>query len=243
MLQLDTRNFRNIVVLTGAGISAGSGLRTYRGLGGLWSEMDPESFSTAESLTQDLARVWPFYSDMRSAALAAAPNAAHRVLAQLRLAPGASFTLVTQNVDGLHQQAGSVDVVELHGSAFRTRCSNARCTLPPFRDSATYRDQVPTCTLCGAALRPDVVGFGEPLPIDAEMRIKRALRNCDLFLAIGTSGTVAPASNFVRGADYAGALTVYVNLEPMVGENRYFKHVLLGKAEDVLPALFAPALG
>ena len=237
MVKLRTRDYRNIVVLTGAGISAASGLRTYRGSGGLWTEMDPESFSTADALTDDLAKVWPFYSEMRAAVLAAAPNEAHRALAALQLAPGASLTLVTQNVDELHQQAGSKDVVELHGSLFRTRCSNARCTLPSFHDTALYNDRVPTCSICGAALRPDIVGFGEPLPIEAEMRVKRALRDCDLFIAIGTSGTVAPAANFVRGADYAGAMTVYVNLEPMEGDNRYFKQIVLGKAEEVLPEL------
>lgn len=145
MTPLDTTAFRNIVVLTGAGISAGSGLRTYRGADGLWNEMDPESFSTPQGLKEDPLRVWRFYSDVREAVLAARPNAAHRALARMRLAPGAALTLITQNVDGLHQRAGSADVVELHGAACRTKCSNEACELDPFDDASSNRDRVPLC--------------------------------------------------------------------------------------------------
>lgn len=237
MQKLDTRAFRNIVVLTGAGISAGSGLRTYRGPDGLWNEMDPESFSTLQALQNDPLRVWQFYSDVREAVLAAHPNAAHRALARMPLAAGASLTLVTQNVDTLHQRAGSADVVELHGSALRTRCTDPACRLEPFADSTVHRTQVPRCPLCSQPLRPDVVFFGEALPVHESMRVKRALRDCDLFLAIGTSGTVSPAADYVRGADYAGARTLYINLEPLAAPNRYFHETLLGRAEEVLPAL------
>ena len=236
-LKLDTKAFRNIVVLTGAGISAGSVLRTYRGADGLWNEMDPESFSTLEGFKRDPLRVWRFYSDVRDAVLAAEPNAAHRSLAKMPLAAGASLTLITQNVDALHQRAGSVEVVELHGTACRTKCSNAACRLVPFEDTSVHRKEVPLCRQCGSPLRPDVTFFGEMLPMHAAMRAKRALRDCDLFLAIGTSGTVSPASEYVRSADYVGAKTLYINLEPLATPNRYFHQSVLGRAEDVLSSM------
>lgn len=238
--RIDLTRFRQIVVLTGAGISAASGLRTYRGKDGLWNEMNPESFSTLDGLAADPLRVWRFYSDVREAVLQAQPNAAHLALARAHehLAPGASLTVVTQNVDSLHTRAGSPDVIELHGNALWTQCSNPTCSLAPYRDEQAHREAVPLCPVCGSHLRPHVTFFGEALPVEAAWRSKRLLRDCDLFLAIGTSGTVTPAADFVRNADYAGARTVYVNLEPLGGQNRYFRETVLGPAEAVLPELF-----
>jgi NAD-dependent deacetylase len=178
---------------------------------------------------------------MREPVRAARPNPAHIALARWEssLRAEQEFLLITQNVDGLHQQAGSRNVCEIHGNIMYTRCSNFDCTLERFLDTASHKDHVPTCSLCGQTLRPDIVLFGEELPVRPTWVAKRALRDCDLFLAIGTSGTVAPASNFARGAAYAGARTIYVNLEPMQERNPAFQEEHLGRAEDLLPRLLA----
>jgi NAD-dependent deacetylase len=146
-------------------------------------------------------------------------------------------TLVTQNVDGLHQRAGSTDVLEMHGFAFRTRCLRRNCSLKPFRDERLY-DAVPACPVCGGPMRPDVVLFGEDIPRRVLDRVLRELSACDLFVSVGTSGVVAPAAEFVRGAAYVGARTINVNVEPTDPPNPFFADELVGKAEDILPRLF-----
>lgn len=230
--------YRQIVVLTGAGISVASGLRPYRGPGGLWEEGDVAKYADALTLREHPEEVWRFFARARAAVLAAAPNPAHLALARLEasLAGGTAFTLITQNVDALHQRAGSQRVVELHGRLARTRCTREDCALAPYADESVD-ERCPACPRCGAPLRPDVTLFGELLPVDAEVASKRALRDCDLFLAIGTSGTVSPASSFVRSAAYAGARTILVNLERMDPPNPAFGEELLGRAEEVLPRL------
>jgi NAD-dependent deacetylase len=227
--------YKNIVVLTGAGISVASGLRPYRGPGGLWSEIDADSVVTAAALERDPARVWAFFAEARRSIEAAAPNAAHVALARLarQRGPGQSLVIVTQNIDGLHQRAGSAGVIELHGSLRRARCSRADCEFVTEAAAVGAMD----CPRCGAALRPDVVLFDEAIPAEAEWHCKRALRDCDLFVAVGTSGTVTPAASFVRSAQYAGARTILINLEAMTPRNPYFAEEILGRAEEVLPAL------
>lgn len=227
--------YANIVVLTGAGISVASGLRPYRGPGGVWSEISVDDVVTAAALRRDPQRVWAFHAAMREAAHAATPNAAHVALARLeaRLGRGQSLLVVTQNVDGLHQRAGSRAVVELHGSLARARCSRAGCE----EAGAFAGAGCPACPRCGSPMRPDVVMFDEPVAAEAEWRGKRALRDCDLFIAVGTSGTVTPAANFVRGAKYAGARTMLINLEAMAPRDPGFDEEVLGRAEEVLPAL------
>lgn len=240
---LRLEDHRAIFVLTGAGISVASGLRPYRGPGGVWEEDGVAHLATAAALARDPAAVWRLFGPLRPRVRAARPNAAHLALASLsqRLGPGGSLTLVTQNIDGLHQRAGSPDVVELHGSLGRTRCSREACDLPPFLDDATHEAALPVCPRCAAPLRPDVVLFDEPLPVDAEHQAKRALRDCDLFVAIGTSGTVSPASSFVRSARYVGARTVLVNLAAMDPPSDRFDVEVLGRAEEVLPRLLGSA--
>lgn len=232
--------WRQVVVLTGAGISVASGLPTYRGPGGLWTRPETEEVPDAAMMAQDPSRVWRLFSPLRKHLQAASPNAAHAALARWQAAspPGRSFTLVTQNVDGLHTRAGSQDVVELHGSLLKTRCGNPNCGTPAFEDLREYT-QAPGCEQCGQVLRPDITLFNEPLPVDAEWAAKRALRECDLFLAVGTSGTVAPASNFVRGAKYAGAWTLLLNLTPMQPRHPDFDQEVLGRAEELLPFLLS----
>ena len=233
-LPLDS--YRHIVLLTGAGVSVGSGLPTYRGPGGLWEREDIARIVEARSLPGSLPALWRLYSQRRRHALDALPNPAHTSIAALQRARPTAVTLLTQNVDGLHQRAGSPDVTELHGSAFRTRCTNIYCDLPPSADDRLY-EAVPTCPRCGEPLRPDVVLFGETLPESALRRSQTALDECDLFLAAGTSGTVWPAAVFVRLAAQRGARTVLVNLDAGTGSEE-FDEVHLGMAEDILPALF-----
>ncbi|PTL76211.1 Sir2 family NAD-dependent protein deacetylase [Vitiosangium sp. GDMCC 1.1324] len=236
--QLLTTPWRHIVVLTGAGISVASGLPTYRGPGGLWTQPGMEELPDAAMLTREPSRIWALLGSLRTHVRAASANPAHLALAawEARCQEGQFFTLLTQNVDGLHRRAGSRNVIELHGNLLRTRCTNPACALPPFEDSAEY-PQVPLCTACGAPLRLDITLFDEPLPVDAEWAAKKALRECELFLAVGTSGTVSPASNFVRSAKYAGAKTILVNLTPMQPRHPDFDIEVLGHAEHILPLL------
>lgn len=239
--QVDIGAYKKVVFLTGAGISVASGLRPYRGPGGLWEEAGTKDFANASAIETDPAGVWRLFGGLRALALAAGPNAAHLALAEIERSfrtESRSVTVITQNVDGLHQRAGSNRVIEVHGSAFRTRCANGACPLPPFHDEEPHDRVVPRCTRCMAVLRPDVVFFDEPIPVDAEWETKQALRDCDLFVAIGTSGTVSPASNYVRSAEYEGARTILVNLQPMSPRNPHFREEVLGKAEEVLPRLF-----
>lgn len=241
MKPLDLSRYRRIVVLTGAGISVASGLPTYRGAGGLWTSSKVESYATAAAMAESPERVWRFFADIRARIGLATPNAAHLALAhaEARLGPEQTLTVLTQNVDGLHQLAGSTRVVELHGSLRQSRCT--RCDYQRAEALATTPADCPPCPTCAAPLRPSVVLFDEPLSVDAEWAAKKSLRDCDLFLAVGTSGTVSPASNFVRAAEYAGARTVYVNLEPMAPPNPAFQDLHLGPAEVTLPALLAVA--
>ncbi len=229
--------YRKIVVLTGAGISVASGIRPFRGEGGLQEEIDLQAHSDASSLKTHPAAIWTLYGGLRRQLRLAQPNPAHIALAQFekQLLAGQQFTLITQNVDGLHQQAGSCNVVELHGTAKRTRCSNPECSLESYPDLEPHDKSLPFCPVCRSVLRPDLVLFSEMISVEAEWRAKQALRDCDLFIAIGTSGTVSPAANFVRSADYAGARTILLNWEPMTPQNPYFKEEHLGRAEELVP--------
>jgi NAD-dependent deacetylase len=227
-----------IFVLTGAGVSAASGLATFRGplgqvdVAAMWA-------SDAVNLLASLPQLWALYGGLRASALAVDPNPAHLALADLerRLPPGARLTLATQNVDGLHQRAGSQRVLELHGSALRSRCTSPTCPSRPFDDSQTVTDPLPRCAVCGAPLRPDIVLFNEALPFDVLQAAGVALESCDLFLAVGTSGVVAPAAGFVRVAAAHGARTLLVNRDPLAQPNPYFQETYYGPAEKILPRL------
>jgi NAD-dependent deacetylase len=242
---LGIARYRKIVVLTGAGVSVASGLRPYRGEGGVWGEIDPDEVATAAAFARDPAKVWSHFGAFRAQVAAAEPNAAHRALAdaESKLGDGAELIVITQNIDALHARAGSTNVIELHGRLNRTRCS--ACDRPPFDDDAYDGEDerhVPSCDRCGAPLRPDIVLFDEVLSARADHDAKRALRDCDLFVAVGTSGTVAPASRFVRAAKYEQARAVLVNLDaprdPTSAEVG-FDEEILGRAEELLPLLLA----
>jgi NAD-dependent deacetylase len=179
---------RKVVVMTGAGVSADSGIPTFRGAGGLWRDFRPEELATPEAFRRDPGLVWEWYEWRRDLIRDAKPNLAHEALARL---PDA--VVVTQNVDGLHARAGSTDIIELHGNIFRVRCvreGNARMHAEPFAE-------IPPHCECGALLRPDVVWFGEALRPDAVERAVGEIHNADVFLVIGTSGVVYPAAGFV----------------------------------------------
>ncbi len=236
---LSLSTYKNIVVLTGAGISAASGLRTYRGANGLWTEGDTARVSDVSILKTEPHAAWQFFGSFRTTVLASSPNAAHLALAECQKKLGSSnrFTLITQNIDGLHQRAGSQNVIEMHGTVFKTKCSNEKCTAEPYTDHESHVAVLPLCTICGSPLRPGIVFFGEAIPDEASWLSKRALRDCDLFLAIGTSGTVSPACDFVRWAKYAGARTILINMESTTHHQSEFDQELLGPAEVILPQL------
>ena len=229
-----------VLVLTGAGISAESGLATFRGAGGLWDGHPVEQVASPEGFAADPVLVWRFYSLRRQHAAAAAPNAAHRALAALERRLGDRFLLATQNVDGLHLKAGSERVVEVHGSLWRTRCS--RCMRPSFADASyPVEPPLPRCP-CGALLRPDIVWFGEMLHAADTERVDRFMREAArsgerfVFLAVGTSGNVYPAAGYVDAARWHGAETWLANLDPAENAGR-FEHVVRGPAGTILPHL------
>lgn len=239
-IAIDVSKYSGIVFLTGAGISAASGIRTYRGPDGLWNDETLVRLSDSETFRTDPLEVWKFWSAARRISAAASPNAAHLSLAGLerRLRAGQRISIITQNIDGLHGRAGSSRVVEFHGSVHRTRCSNDDCLLAPFLDEALYVESVPACPRCGSNLRPDIVLFNEMIPPANSEAAFAAIAACDLFVAIGTSGTVYPASQLVQGAYARGARTVYLNLESLGVDNLYFKEEFLGRAEEIVPLIF-----
>jgi NAD-dependent deacetylase len=239
MLPLNTQNYRRILVLTGAGVSQASGIPTFRGPSGQVSA-EYYRLSDARNLPELLPEMWAANGNARKRLKEIEPNEAHLALARWQnkwRGPEREITIVTQNVDGLHQRAGASDVIEIHGSLMRSRCTNPDCSSKPSYDNfvpVPDKLQVPKCPVCGFDLRPDLTLFNEPLPTDSLARVKQILRDCDLFLAVGTSGVVSPASDFVRGAAYAKARTILVNLTPMEPKNHYFEEEYLGKAEEIL---------
>jgi len=198
-----------IVILTGSGISAESGLGTFRDEGGLWSEYDLEEVATPEGFARDPALVHRFYNARRANCLGAAPNAAHAALARLQDFTKGDTVIVTQNIDDLHERGGAQGVIHMHGELLRALCA----TCGHRWDAPSDMAPEDSCPACGApATRPDVVWFGE-MPYHME-EIDRHLSTCDLFVAIGTSGAVYPAAGFVMEARRAGARTLELNLEP-----------------------------
>ncbi|MEL6793630.1 MAG: NAD-dependent deacylase [Pseudomonadota bacterium] len=221
----------NIVILTGAGVSAESGLGTFRDVDGLWTKYDLEDVATPEGFARNPALVLDFYNKRRANCLAAVPNAAHYALAALEAAH--NVLIVTQNVDDLHERAGSKNLIHMHGELLGQLCGacgdRRHCDADLTVESA--------CQACGAAsLRPDVVWFGE-MPYQME-RIWEALRGCDLFVSIGTSGEVYPAAAFAQDAARFGAETLELNLEPSSGA-RDFDDARYGPATEIVPAWVA----
>jgi NAD-dependent deacetylase len=225
-----------VFVLTGAGISAESGLPTFRASDGLWAGHRIEDVCTPEAWQRNPALVWEFYSARRLSAQKAEPNPAHFALADLEARLGGRFFFCTQNVDDLHERAGSTRLIHMHGELAKSRCEH-NCGRAPVEDHAIYSSliDVPHCP-CGARMRPHIVFFGE-IPLDMD-RIQQQIERATLMLVVGTSGSVYPAANFVHWAHMAGARTVYVGPEPPLNASA-FTHVVEGRAGEVLPTLFA----
>jgi NAD-dependent deacetylase len=221
-----------VVALTGAGMSAESGVPTFRGVDGFWEKESVEELATPEGFARDPARVWRWYDERRQHIASCGPNAGHHALAEYERRR-AGFTLVTQNIDDLHRAAGSSRLLELHGNIFRVRCTR----------EGTIRDDrrvplpatPPRCE-CGAMLRPDVVWFGEALPEEVMGNAFNAARQADLFLVIGTSALVYPAAGLPQIAREQGAYLVEINIEP-TPLSAEADEVITGQAAGVLPGL------
>jgi NAD-dependent deacetylase len=247
---------RSVVVMTGAGVSAESGLRTFRGgekdMNSLWKEFDPQTLATPEAFDANPEMVSRWYDWRRLGCLAAEPNAGHLALAAMenmangkwqmaksegmdrssgRSSQQSAFTLLTQNVDRLHQRAGSINVVELHGTIMEWRCTRTGAKVVPSAEGMT---EFPTRTAAGGLLRPDVVWFGEALPEEAVAAAQIAVARCDVFLSVGTSSVVYPAAGFVHAARARGAFTAEVNADETVISGMVDVS-LRGKSGEVLP--------
>lgn len=253
-----THDIKNIVILTGAGVSAESGVRTFRDNGGLWEDHRIEDVATPEGFTRDPALVHRFYDARRAALGTVEPNAAHQTLARLDREWQGGLLLVTQNVDDLHERAGSERLIHMHGELKSAWCRNCDARMPwdgPLGLADGTVNQTDSsepvegrgaaaniCPQCGAngTLRPNIVWFGEmPYRMDD---IYSALRDCDLFVSIGTSGAVYPAAGFVREAREMGARTLELNMEPSEG-SLWFHESRHGPASELLPAWVDEVLG
>ncbi|MFO7189765.1 MAG: NAD-dependent deacylase [Pseudomonadota bacterium] len=231
------RQASSIAVLTGAGISAESGIPTFRDAQtGLWARYRPEELATPEAFLRNPKLVWEWYEWRRERVRAAQPNAGHRALADMqRRAP--RFTLVTQNVDGLHQRAGAQDVIELHGNILRSKCFDEDAVRENFVAGA---DVPPRCPVCGGMMRPDVVWFGEALPEEALRKAFAEAEGCEVFLSIGTSALVYPAAQLPFMALGRGAVVVEINRDPTPLSERA-QYSVRALAAEFLPRLVRTA--
>ena len=227
------QNAKSVCVLTGAGISAESGVPTFRGGGNaaVWKGMPFDQISSARMVRENLNEVWEWFDYRRGVLKDCEPNPAHFALAEWQNR-FADFTLVTQNVDGLHHRAGSREVLELHGNINRSSCTNCEKRFQMNAEDVPHKPEV--CDRCEARVRPDVVLFGEMLPMDAFLKAEQKSRECDLFFVVGTSALVYPAAGLAEIAKFSGARLVEINPEetPMTG---FCDEVLRGKAGEVLP--------
>lgn len=227
------RQSKRVTVLTGAGVSAESGVPTFRNAQtGLWAQYDPHQLATPEAFERDPKLVWDWYAWRRELVARASPNPAHHALARLEKMV-AHFTLVTQNVDDLHRRAGSENIIELHGNILRTICSRDRQEV---RDWADDGNMPPLCPRCGGLLRPAVVWFGEALPPQALSAALAASQTCEVFLSVGTSSLVEPAASLSFAAVRSGATLVEINPDE-TPVSRIAHFALRGNAADILPRL------
>lgn len=228
-----------VAALTGAGVSQESGLRTFRDAqDGLWKQYKPEDLASPEAFRRDPKLVWDWYAWRREALKGVRPNAGHYALVEMsKRLP--SFTLITQNVDGLHRFAGSPNVIELHGNIQRVRCADCYTFAEDWNDDGA---EVPRCAVCGGMLRPHVVWFGEALPRSELEAAVEAARASEIFFSIGTSGVVQPAASLAYAARNRGAVVVEINAErtPLTSKADYF---LQGKSGEILPELVKAVFG
>jgi NAD-dependent deacetylase len=225
---------RNVVALTGAGISTESGIPPFRGKGGLWEKFDPMEIAHIDAFMRDPARVWNILiKEMKEIVDTANPNDAHMGLAKLE-AMGKLTTVITQNIDGLHQAAGNTDVIEFHGNFAWQRCMDCEQKI---KTGEVDISEIPPRCSCGGILRPDAVFFGEMIPQDAMWRSRQAAADCDLMLVLGTSAVVQPAALMPVFAKETGAKVVEINPErtPLTGE--ISDYLIMGKAGDVMNSI------
>jgi NAD-dependent deacetylase len=238
LLEILRRSAARITVLTGAGVSAASGVPTFRGPDGLWKNFRPEALATADAFGRDPSLVWEWYAWRRFRIASCEPNPAHHVLAEWsKRFP--NFKLITQNVDGLHERAGTVNTIRLHGSIWEVSCWQG-CAKSPRRwrdDTLNFATIPPRCPYCGGLIRPGVVWFGETLDTDVVNDAMAAMA-CDVFMTIGTSAVVYPAAGFVEQARRQGAFTVEINPEATPATSTV-NLALAGGAELVLPEIAA----
>lgn len=232
------RPISRLVAFTGAGVSAESGVPTFRGAGGFWKNVRAEEVATPEAFARDPEMVWEFYNYRRNLLAEIKANPAHEALADLE-SRIEGVTLVTQNVDGLHRLAGSRNVLELHGNLWRVRCTGCGSVLDKYRE---VLPPLPTCDACGALLRPDVVWFGETLPEAVWNEAFAAIERCEAILVVGTSAVVYPAAGLVELARQNAARVVEVNVEPTPA-SELADVCLVGKAGEILPALAERVVG
>jgi NAD-dependent deacetylase len=224
----------SIVVVTGSGVSAASGVPTFRGTDGLWRNYRAEDLATPEAFAHDPKTVWEWYDWRRTVIAACHPNAAHEVLARWSTRPG--FTLITQNVDGLHERAGTANVIRFHGSLWELRCA-ADCGAAPWEDRRTPLAPLPpSCPSCGGLARPGVIWYGETIDPDVLERSSVAAEHADVFLSVGTSSLVYPAAGLLHLARRSGAFTVEIN-PGATGESHAIDLPIAAPAEDALPML------
>jgi NAD-dependent deacetylase len=221
------KDFERIVFFTGAGMSAESGIPTYRGAGGIWREYNYEDYACQRAFDADPEKVWDFHDKRREKVASCDPNRGHAIVADIQ-AKQPSTIVVTQNIDGLHQRAGAKDVVELHGSLWRVRCDHENIV----RDDLTVPMNPRKCS-CGRYWRPDIVWFEDQLDHRVVRRAREAIEACDLLVSIGTSGVVFPAADLPRIAVANGATTVEINLDETQVSHMY-KHRLRGPASEIL---------
>lgn len=223
-----------IVVVTGSGVSAASGVPTFRGNDGLWRNFRAEDLATPEAFAHDPQTVWEWYDWRRTCIAGCQPNAAHEILARWSARPG--FTLITQNVDGLHERAGTANVIRFHGSLWELRCA-ADCGVAPWGDRRVPLEPLPPpCPACGGLARPGVVWYGETIDPDVLERSSVAAEHADVFLSIGTSSLVYPAAALMHLARRSGAFTVEIN-PGATGASHTVDLPIAAPAEDALPML------
>ena len=233
--QLSTmvQSARKVIALTGAGISMESGIPDFRSSGGLWSKYDPMEYSHISAFLENPAKVWNMLTEMDALVSNAKPNAAHYALAELEQISRFS-SVITQNVDNLHQEAGSSDVIEFHGNGKRLKCLSCGNTVA--KSQVDFSMMPPRCD-CGGLIKPDVVFFGEPIPVEAYRRASREAGDCDLILVIGTSAVVSPAGDIPVEAKRNGARLVEINPEETILTHRVSDLSIHESAGKVLPAL------
>jgi len=239
---LRLRKDTKVTVLSGAGISAESGIPTFRGEDGLWQDENLVKIATPRGFLADPERGWRFYNERRSNMAACDPNPAHKAIAALERA-GYDVVVITQNIDRLHQRAGSARVLELHGTVWSIKCSNSRCTSEPFENhDVPLKIDPPVCEICGAYLRPNVVFFEEMLDPEVVAEADRRTKQSDIFLVVGTSGVVYPAAGFAQIARAFGAYLVELNIEttPL---SYICDKTILGPCGQMLPELVSDLTG